>query len=81
MLFIPIVGPFATIAYTRQPLWVVPWAVIDGGLQLSGLGLVIAGAIIRSHHRNAPQRRASLPFDLSPYAGPNGSGLMVSGAF
>jgi hypothetical protein len=81
MLFIPIAGPFATLAYTREPAWAVPWAVIDGGMQLAGLGLIIAGAVIRSNHRHHPARRASLPFDLAPYGGPNGSGLMLSGRF
>lgn len=79
MLFIPVFGPFATLAYRRDVYWAVPWAVLDGAMQLSGLGLIIAGAVIRKQH--STPRRASLPFDISPYAGANGTGLSISGTF
>lgn len=76
-LFIPVAGPFVSLAFQRDPLWAVPWAVIDGGLQITGLVLIIAGAIVRSHY-GRPVRRADakpLPFSLSPYATTTTSGL------
>ena len=82
MLFIPIGGPFATIAYNSNYWWAVPWAVIGGGLQLSGLSLAIAGGIIRATAK--PTQRVAvraLPFTLSPYTAAGGGGLVLSGRF
>jgi hypothetical protein len=79
MLFIPIAGPFATMAYHTEFYWAVPWAVISGGLQLSGLALLIAGAAVRGSHHPAP--RASLPFTLTPYTNAQGGGLTLRMTF
>ncbi len=83
MLMIPLAGPFATAVYNSNYWWVAPWAVISGGMQLSGLALAIAGGVVRAQHK--PTTRASaakeLPFMISPYASAQGSGLSVAGRF
>ena len=87
MLFIPIVGPFATSAYHSEIYWSAPWAVIDGGMQLAGLALVIAGACVRASARSHPQRANSaasakpLPFTLAPYSNREGAGLLLRATF
>jgi hypothetical protein len=81
MLFIPIAGPFATMAYNSNYWWAVPWAVIDGGMQLTGLALTIAGAAIRASHPHRPTADLKLPFTLSPYSTANGGGLVFRTTF
>jgi hypothetical protein len=85
MMFIPIAGPFASLAFRQDIGWAVPVTVIGGGLQLSGLALIIAGAIIRANaHPVAPARRAEakpLPFSLTPYSSSQGGGLMMAARF
>ncbi len=75
LLLVPVIGPFATIGYQSDPIWAVPWALISGGMQLSGLALMIVGGITRARHRKAP------PVAVSPVAGPGMQGLSVSGTF
>ena len=76
MLLIPVAGPFATIAYESSGYWAIPWAIIDGGLQLGGLAMMIAGGVIRANH---PLRH--LPVSIAPYSSGTTQGLMVSGKF
>jgi hypothetical protein len=69
MLMIPIAGPFATMIYNSNYWWAVPWAVIDGGMQLAGLALAIAGGAINASHKNHKATASSkgLPFSITPY--------------
>jgi hypothetical protein len=85
-MFIPIAGPFVSLAFRQDIGWAVPVTIIGGGLQLSGLALIITGAIIRANaHPGAPARRADakpLPFSLTPYSSSQGGGgLMMAAHF
>jgi hypothetical protein len=75
LLLLPIVGPFATAAYQNDPIWVVPWAVISGGMQLAGLSLMIVGGIQRSKHKAPP------PVTVAPFVGGGANGLAAIGRF
>jgi hypothetical protein len=85
MLFIPIAGPFATAAYVSDVWWAAPWMVLSGGLQLSGLALTIAGAVVRASHARHPNAPTAalkpLPFSLAPYSIRDGGGLMFRTTF
>jgi hypothetical protein len=84
MMFIPIAGPFASLAFRQDIGWAVPVTVIGGGLQLTGLALIIAGAVIRNQHHAAPARHADakpIPFSLTPFSSSQGGGLMMAAHF
>jgi hypothetical protein len=80
MLMIPFAGPFATAIYNSNYWWVVPWAVVSGGMQLSGLALAIAGGVVRAKAKPAHAGKG-MPFALSPYMNAQGGGLAVAGTF
>jgi hypothetical protein len=76
MMFVPVVGPFASIAFRQDLFWAAPVAIIGGGLQVTGLALTIAGAVIRHNHRAAHHADAKpLPFTLLPFATQQNAGL------
>jgi hypothetical protein len=76
-LFIPVAGPFVSALVVRQSWWSVPWALVDGAAQVSGLAMVIVGFRTRVGH--APRAGASVR--LLPLAAPGTAGLVAVGRF
>ncbi len=77
-LFIPVVGPFIQTAYVNGPFagGIQALLVFDGLVQVAGLAMIIAGAATRHRVPVYAQR-----FQVTPYAGLNGAGLMAVGRF
>ncbi len=77
--FIPVVGPWIELAIKptgfEEDGWGT-WLVLNGLLQATGLGILIAG--IAQQSEPAPDE----PYvSVLPTVGPDGAGLMVSGRF
>ena len=75
-LLIPIAGPLISALLYREIYWSVPWALLDGGAQIAGLALIIAGARITKQVPVFSDR-----FRLSPFASATGGGLSATGRF
>ncbi len=75
-LIIPVIGPFISSLVFRNAAWSVPWALIDGAAQVTGLALTIVGARTKRKVAVLADR-----FKIGPYATPDGGGLTVSGKF
>jgi hypothetical protein len=81
-LMLPVAGPFLSAMLsagdTRNfgPQWSLPWALVDGMVQVSGLVMIIAGA------RNKRQVPVILDnVKVLPYSQPGGGGVAVVGKF
>lgn len=81
-LMLPVAGPFLSALLsagdTRNfgPAWALPWALVDGMMQVSGLVMIIAGA------RNKRQVPVILEnVKVLPYSQPGGGGVAVVGRF
>lgn len=81
-LMLPVAGPFLSALLsagdTRKfgPEWALPWALVDGMMQVSGLVMIIAGA------RNKRQVPVILDnVKVLPYSQPGGGGVAVVGRF
>lgn len=77
LLLIPVLGPVLSAATYREPGWAIPWAILDGGAQLAGLAMMIAGGSIEARAR-AKQGRWPQGLRLQPWGG---AGLALSGRF
>jgi hypothetical protein len=75
-LIIPVAGPLISAFLYRDVVWSVPWALIDGGAQVAGLAMIIAGARVT---KKVPVFSDRLR--LAPYATNGGGGLLASGRF
>lgn len=81
-LMLPVAGPFLSAMLsagdTRNfgAAWALPWALVDGMMQVSGLVMIIAGA------RNKRQVPVILDnVKVLPYSQPGGGGVAVVGRF
>jgi hypothetical protein len=72
-LIVPIVGPFISSGIVAQAAWSVPWSVVDGFMQVTGLALVIAAYT----HPETVQKMQFSSLRLTT----NGRGLALSGSF
>jgi hypothetical protein len=77
VLIIPIVGPFVSGMVFRELAWALPWALVDGAIQVTGLALTIAGA----KQKKKVAVLASDRVRLSPWASSDGGGFTLSGRF
>ena len=76
LLCIPFVGPFLSAATYREPIWALPLALVDGGMQVSGLVMLIVGAVGWRGERRLRQH-----FSLLPVGGAGALGLAAAGHF
>jgi hypothetical protein len=81
VLAVPLAGPFIGIgAFNGAALYLA----IMGGVQVAGLGLLIAGAAVRTGPaaaQNAPADTPAIAWTLQPTVAPNGGGLALSATF
>jgi hypothetical protein len=76
LMFLPVLGPFlAPISGSGDLTWDVPWAILDGGAQLTGLILTIVGSRYKDKHPYLEQLR------FTPIASATVQGVGVSGRF
>lgn len=81
-LMLPVAGPFLSAMLsagdTRRfgPEWSLPWALVDGMMQVSGLVMIIAGA---RNKRVVPVILDNVK--VLPYSQPGGGGVAVVGRF
>jgi hypothetical protein len=88
-LAIPLIGPFVSAAAFPQEesgqrtakqleqalTWSMTWAFIDGGAQIAGLAMTVAGA------RKRPVGGRHHAVQVVPWGLPLGSGIMAMGQF
>lgn len=74
-LFIPVAGPFVSAGILPDIQWSLPWILVDGAAQVTGLALVIAGSRMQKVLRDDAQ------ITLLPYRSPNSTGLVLAGSF
>ncbi len=75
---VPIVGPFAQMAYVDHPEWQLPLLAIDGLLQIAGLVTAIVGQVSRetvTRDDDGPQ------ISVVPAVSAQSLGLNVTGSF
>lgn len=85
-LFVPVAGPFVSALTYRNPVWSLPWALVDGMGQVAGVAMMALGA---KDVRDVPELVAPLsrlrlaPFVVPSGTGPapSGGGLTLSGSF
>lgn len=75
-LVIPVIGPFVSGLVYREAFWSVPWMLVDGLSQVSGLVMIIAGA--RDNHKVAV---LGPEVTLAPVMGQGLAGLTLRGRF
>jgi hypothetical protein len=75
-LLIPVLGPFiAALAY-RDPVWSVPWALVDGVAQIGGFAMMVYAG---QHPKKVPVFAKSVL--VLPYGTGRGGGLSAVGTF
>ena len=74
----PVAGPFLSATLIREVYWSLPWAIVDGLAQVSGLTLTILGA---RDKRKVPVLLESLSVGPMVTPGGDGRGLVVGGRF
>lgn len=82
---VPVLGPWIQLGIKPTPIdqdyWVT-WLVIDGVLQAAGLTMLIVGLTVReSVEVRAVAEIGDFTLSVTPFAGPTGSGLALSGTF
>jgi hypothetical protein len=71
VLLLPVAGPFISGLVYRGAFWALPWILVDGAAQVSGLALLVVGAM----------RREKVPVFIAPMAVAGGTGLALAGDF
>jgi hypothetical protein len=77
-LLVPLVGPFISGLASWSPYYSPVAIVVMGGIQATGLGLIIAGA---THKKRVPVTGMSERLSITPYASAKGVGVSAIGRF
>lgn len=80
-LYVPVVGPFIAISSVDARGKGVGLLMVDGALQLAGVGLIVYGSLAQSYRAVRTSPLSAMPVAVIPTVSSHSQGILLEGAF